>query len=155
MPLYIRDLGTPLFVPPISHLILTALLYLGMGLATSVLWLFYFLIGVTWPSYVRDFKSFGAFLWYSVWCIIGFFLIYLWVSLSFSHEPSHSLLTCHRKLRAGNKREGARGPRQDFQRLFDIRFCALPLEAGRVRNQTLCTQVRRGETAPAPDHGCD
>lgn len=59
MPLYIRDLG--------------------MGLVTSVLWLFYFIIGVTWPSYVKRFTSGGAFMWYCAWCVIGLVLIYFFV----------------------------------------------------------------------------
>lgn len=56
-----------------------ALIFEGMGLVTSVLWLFYFIIGITWPSYVKAFTSFGAFMWYCVWCIIGLVLIYLCV----------------------------------------------------------------------------
>ncbi|KAM0794140.1 hypothetical protein BDR22DRAFT_717331 [Usnea florida] len=59
MPLYIRDLG--------------------MGLVTSVLWLFYFIIGITWPSYVKAFTPFGAFMWYCAWCIIALVLIYFLV----------------------------------------------------------------------------
>ena len=48
-----------------------------MGLVTSVLWLFYFIIGITWPSYTKSFTNFGAFMWYSVWCIVALVLIYL------------------------------------------------------------------------------
>lgn len=53
-----------------------------MGLVTSVLWLFYFVIGITWPSYVKRFSSGGAFMWYCAWCIIGLVLIYLCVAPS-------------------------------------------------------------------------
>ena len=52
-----------------------------MGLVTSVLWLFYFVIGITWPSYVKAYKSGGAFMWYCAWCLVGLVLIYLYVFL--------------------------------------------------------------------------
>lgn len=76
MPLYIRDLGTFSLFPSYQPMLIRQH-YLGMGLVTSVLWLFYFVIGITWPSYVKAFKSFGAFMWYFAWCIIGLVLIYL------------------------------------------------------------------------------
>ena len=58
-----------------------------MGLVTSVLWLFYFIIGFTWPSYVKAFTPFGAFLWYCAWCIVGLVLIYLYVDGPLCLEP--------------------------------------------------------------------
>lgn len=67
-----------------------------MGLVTSVLWLFYFIIGVTWPSYVKRFTSGGAFMWYCAWCVIGLVLIYLYVA-----PPLHQYLlslTTHRSF---------------------------------------------------------
>ena len=47
-------------------------IYLGMGLVTSVPWLFYFIIGITWPSYVKAFKPFGAFMWYCIYLCVPF-----------------------------------------------------------------------------------
>ena len=76
MPLYIRDLGTLSLLPP-HQTTLMRKYYIGMGLVTSVLWLFYFIIGITWPTYVKAFTPFGAFMWYCAWCIIGLVLIYL------------------------------------------------------------------------------
>ena len=78
--------------------------YLGMGLVTSVLWLFYFIIGFTWPSYVKAFTSFGAFMWYCTWCIIGLVLIYLCVDGPLSGT---TLLTLYVQLRPGDQRKRA------------------------------------------------
>ena len=68
-----------------------------MGLVTSVLWLFYFIIGITWPSYVKALKSFGAFMWYCAWCIIGLVLIYLCVPFPSSRDCPPSL-TLHQSF---------------------------------------------------------
>jgi MFS family permease len=56
MPFYIRDLG--------------------MGLVTSINWLFNFLIALTLPGFFQTYRPFGAFLWYSVWCVILWFMIF-------------------------------------------------------------------------------
>lgn len=45
----------------------------GMSLATTTTWFFNFVLSVTWPSLVQAFKPQGAFSWYAVWNIIGFF----------------------------------------------------------------------------------
>jgi MFS family permease len=57
MPLYIRDVG--------------------MGLVTSVNWFFNWLIAFTAPWFFRLFKPYGAFLWYTVWCVLLWFMIFL------------------------------------------------------------------------------
>jgi len=89
MPLYIRDLGMPYLLSSPKYILIRQP-YLGMGLVTSVLWLFYFVIGITWPSYVKAFTSFGAFMWYFAWCIIGLVLIYLCVYFpSFARCPQN------------------------------------------------------------------
>lgn len=49
MPLYIRDLG--------------------MGCVTSINWFFNWLIAITAPQFFQAFQSWGAFLWYSIWCV--------------------------------------------------------------------------------------
>jgi len=45
----------------------------GMSLATATTWFFNFILSVTWPSLLKAFKPQGAFSWYAVWNIIGFF----------------------------------------------------------------------------------
>jgi len=45
----------------------------GMSLATATTWFFNFVLSVTWPSLLKAFKPQGAFSWYAVWNIIGFF----------------------------------------------------------------------------------
>ena len=44
-----------------------------MSLATATTWFFNFVLSVTWPSLLKAFKPQGAFAWYAVWNIIGFF----------------------------------------------------------------------------------
>lgn len=51
----------------------------GMSLATSTTWFFNFLLTVTWPSLLKDLKHQGAFAFYAVWNIIGFFAVLLFV----------------------------------------------------------------------------
>lgn len=58
-PLYIRDLG--------------------MSLATATTWFFNGVLSITWPSLLRAFKPQGAFSYYAVWNIIGWFLVLLFV----------------------------------------------------------------------------
>ncbi|KAL8824380.1 MAG: hypothetical protein Q9191_005092 [Dirinaria sp. TL-2023a] len=59
MPLYVRDLG--------------------MSMATATLWLFNFLLAVTFPSFEDTFGKAGAFGYYSAWCVVGWFLIFFFV----------------------------------------------------------------------------
>ncbi|CCU77285.1 MFS sugar transporter/MFS domain sugar transporter [Blumeria hordei DH14] len=47
----------------------------GMSLATSTTWFFNFLLAVTWPSLLKDFKHQGAFAFYAVWNVIGFMAV--------------------------------------------------------------------------------
>lgn len=56
MPLYVRDIG--------------------MGCVTSFNWFFNWLIAITGPAFFAAFKSWGAFLWYAVWCMILWFMIF-------------------------------------------------------------------------------
>ena len=93
-----------------------------MGLVTSVLWLFYFIIGFTWPSYVKRFKPFGAFMWYCVWYIIGLVLIYLCVNGALFGT---TLLTLSVQLRPGNQRKRAGRLGRNIQHL-DQGFRWLP-----------------------------
>jgi hypothetical protein len=44
----------------------------GMSLATITLWLFNFVLSLTWPSMLRAFKPQGSFGWYAAWNMIGF-----------------------------------------------------------------------------------
>ncbi|KAN0113029.1 hexose transporter [Hyaloscypha variabilis] len=52
---------------------------LGMSLATATTWFFNFVLSVTWPSLLKAFKPQGAFAWYAVWNIIGFFGVLFFV----------------------------------------------------------------------------
>lgn len=47
----------------------------GMSLATSTTWFFNFLLTVTWPSLLKNLHHHGAFAFYGVWNIIGFFAV--------------------------------------------------------------------------------
>ncbi|OJJ99802.1 hypothetical protein ASPACDRAFT_29205 [Aspergillus aculeatus ATCC 16872] len=51
----------------------------GMALATSTTWLFNFTLAITWPSLRHAFTPQGAFSWYGGWCIVGWFLILLFM----------------------------------------------------------------------------
>lgn len=51
----------------------------GMALATSTTWFFNFVLGVTWPSLRAAFTTQGAFAWYAGWCVIGWWLILLFM----------------------------------------------------------------------------
>ena len=55
MPLYVRDLG--------------------MSMATAVLWLFNFILAVTFPRFQYSFGNTGAFGYYAAWCVVGWFMI--------------------------------------------------------------------------------
>ncbi|KAJ5693092.1 hypothetical protein N7462_002515 [Penicillium macrosclerotiorum] len=51
----------------------------GMSWATATTWCFNFILSFTWPHLLRAFKPQGAFGWYAAWCIIGWFLVLLFV----------------------------------------------------------------------------
>ena len=51
----------------------------GMSLATATTWFFNFVLSITWPSMRTAFKDQGAFAWYAVWNIIGWFLVLFFV----------------------------------------------------------------------------
>jgi len=64
-PLYIRDLG--------------------MSLATSICWLFNFVLAISFPSVLKAFKPQGAFGWYAAWCMIG------WTAVLFTLPETKAL----------------------------------------------------------------
>lgn len=49
-----------------------------MGFVTGTLWFFNFVIAVTWPTFFKAFKSYGAFSYYAGWCVVGWILIFLY-----------------------------------------------------------------------------
>ncbi|RAK98491.1 sugar porter family MFS transporter [Aspergillus ibericus CBS 121593] len=51
----------------------------GMSWATATTWCFNFILSFTWPLLLRAFKPQGAFGWYAAWCVIGWFLVLLFV----------------------------------------------------------------------------
>lgn len=51
----------------------------GMSWATATTWCFNFILSFTWPHLVQAFKPQGAFGWYAAWCVIGWFLVLLFV----------------------------------------------------------------------------
>ena len=51
----------------------------GMSWATATTWCFNFILSFTWPHLLSSFKPQGAFGWYAGWCIIGWFLVLLFV----------------------------------------------------------------------------
>lgn len=53
----------------------------GMGIVTAINWLFNFIVSFTWPgmSGEHGMGPSGAFAWYAVWCLIGWWLILLFV----------------------------------------------------------------------------
>ncbi|KAL2847286.1 hypothetical protein BJX68DRAFT_268149 [Aspergillus pseudodeflectus] len=51
----------------------------GMALATATTWLFNFVLAITWPSLRIAFKEQGAFSWYAGWCIVGWWLILMFM----------------------------------------------------------------------------
>ncbi|TIA90860.1 hypothetical protein E3P92_02372 [Wallemia ichthyophaga] len=52
---------------------------LGMSLATAILWLFNFILSITFPALQEAFTSSGAFGWYAAWCAALFCLAFLFV----------------------------------------------------------------------------
>ncbi|KAJ5239427.1 hypothetical protein N7468_004046 [Penicillium chermesinum] len=51
----------------------------GMAWATATTWCFNFILSFTWPHLLSTFKPQGAFGWYAAWCVIGWFLVLLFV----------------------------------------------------------------------------
>lgn len=53
----------------------------GMGIVTSINWAFNFFVSMTWPviSAPGAMKTSGAFAFYGTWCIIGWFMVLLFV----------------------------------------------------------------------------
>ncbi|RWR00157.1 MFS sugar transporter [Paecilomyces variotii] len=51
----------------------------GMSWATATTWCFNFVLSFTWPHLVNAFQPQGAFGWYAAWCIVGWFLVLLFV----------------------------------------------------------------------------
>ncbi|KAJ5787011.1 hypothetical protein N7457_002001 [Penicillium paradoxum] len=51
----------------------------GMALATATTWFFNFILGVTWPSLLAAFTAQGAFAWYAGWCVVGWWLVLLFM----------------------------------------------------------------------------
>jgi hypothetical protein len=50
-----------------------------MALATATTWLFNCLLAITWPSLRAAFTPQGAFSWYAGWCIVGWWLILMFM----------------------------------------------------------------------------
>jgi MFS family permease len=53
----------------------------GMGIVTAINWAFNFIVSFTWPgmSGSKGMGTAGAFAWYAVWCLIGWWMILLFV----------------------------------------------------------------------------
>ncbi|PWY88187.1 hypothetical protein BO70DRAFT_177295 [Aspergillus heteromorphus CBS 117.55] len=51
----------------------------GMSWATATTWCFNFILSFTWPLLLSAFKPQGAFGWYAAWCVVGWFLVLLFV----------------------------------------------------------------------------
>lgn len=53
----------------------------GMGIVTAINWAFNFIVSFTWPamSGTDGMGASGAFAWYAVWCLIGWWMILLFV----------------------------------------------------------------------------
>ncbi|KAJ5963229.1 uncharacterized protein N7479_003105 [Penicillium vulpinum] len=51
----------------------------GMALGTATMWFCNFLLGVTWPSLRAAFTIQGAFAWHAAWCLVGWWLILLFM----------------------------------------------------------------------------
>ncbi|KAJ5808106.1 hypothetical protein N7474_009375 [Penicillium riverlandense] len=51
----------------------------GMSWATATTWCFNFIISLSWPAMSASFGSTGSFGWYAAWCVIGWFLVLLFV----------------------------------------------------------------------------
>ncbi|KAL4784072.1 hypothetical protein BJX76DRAFT_357402 [Aspergillus varians] len=51
----------------------------GMALATATTWLFNFVLAITWPSLRMAFTDQGAFSWYAGWCIVGWWMVLMFM----------------------------------------------------------------------------
>lgn len=51
----------------------------GMGVVTSINWLFNAVVALTWPELVKSFKVTGAYVWYAGWCFAGWWIVLLFV----------------------------------------------------------------------------
>ncbi|PLN77167.1 and other transporter-domain-containing protein [Aspergillus taichungensis] len=51
----------------------------GMSWATATTWCFNFILSFTWPMLKSTFRPQGAFCWYAAWCVLGTFLVLLFV----------------------------------------------------------------------------
>ncbi|KAL4940147.1 hypothetical protein BDV06DRAFT_230548 [Aspergillus oleicola] len=51
----------------------------GMALATATTWLFNFVLAITWPSLRIAFTDQGAFSWYAGWCVVGWWLVLMFM----------------------------------------------------------------------------
>ncbi|PYH88618.1 hypothetical protein BO71DRAFT_488613 [Aspergillus ellipticus CBS 707.79] len=51
----------------------------GMSWATATTWCFNFILSFTWPLLLSAFKAQGAFGWYAAWCVVGWFMVLLFV----------------------------------------------------------------------------
>ena len=51
----------------------------GMSSTTAINWFFNFVLSITFPSLLGSFGHTGTFIYYSVWCVIGWWLILLYV----------------------------------------------------------------------------
>jgi hypothetical protein len=51
----------------------------GMGIVTSFNWFWNFFLAITWPQFRAAFTLSGAFGWYAAWCVIGWWMILLFV----------------------------------------------------------------------------
>jgi hypothetical protein len=56
---------------------------IGMSLATVTAWFFNAMLSITWPSLLRAFKPQGAFGWYAGWNVVGWWMVLLFLPVSF------------------------------------------------------------------------
>lgn len=56
---------------------------IGMSLATATTWFFNAMLSITWPSLLKAFKPQGAFGWYAAWNIAGWWMVLLFMPVSF------------------------------------------------------------------------
>ena len=52
---------------------------LGMSIAIATNWLFTFVLSITFPPFWKHITHTGTFVYYAIWCFVGFFLILLFV----------------------------------------------------------------------------
>jgi hypothetical protein len=50
-----------------------------MGIVTSINWFWNWFLAFTWPYFYNAFTPFGAFMWYGAWCVVGWWIILLFV----------------------------------------------------------------------------